>query len=275
MTPSRGSEAPAVTLPISYWEDRARRYARDGQGLAAVCSYGMPQFYNRAIQFCQRLALKPWLEAVPGTAVLDVGCGVGRWSRVLAAKGARVTGIDLSPTMVAEATRRAAAAGLADRCRFLAQDLAELNAGRRYELILGVTVLQHILDPGRLRAAIERLVTHLAPEGRMVLLEAAPTLPQDRCDSPVFTARDLDSYLSLFAECGLRAAAVTGVDPAPFKTLFLPSYSRLSRPLALAVLLLVTGVSLPVDTLFGRRWTGSSWHKVFVLEHALRGGHAA
>ena len=31
--------------------------------------------------------------------VLDVGCGVGRWSRRLAKRGAQVTGIDLSPTM--------------------------------------------------------------------------------------------------------------------------------------------------------------------------------
>ena len=52
-----------------------------------MCSYGMPEFYNRVIDFCQRLALEPWLDVRPGTRVLDVGCGVGRWSRLLA--GAR------------------------------------------------------------------------------------------------------------------------------------------------------------------------------------------
>lgn len=35
---SQVSEVPPVTPPISYWEDRARRYAMDGEGLAAMCS---------------------------------------------------------------------------------------------------------------------------------------------------------------------------------------------------------------------------------------------
>ena len=114
--------------PALYWEERARRFATEGDGLAAVCSYGMPAFYNRMIHTCQRLALEPWLRVRRGTSVLDVGCGVGRWSRELACRGARVTGIDLSPTMIAQAKRRAAAQGVAGRCRFLVQDLALLDA---------------------------------------------------------------------------------------------------------------------------------------------------
>ena len=107
----RGIPAPKCYLPTDYWEDRARRFAREGAGLAAVCSYGMPELYNRMIDHCQRLALRPWLEVAPGMRVLDVGCGVGRWSTMLAERGAAVTGMDLSPTMIAEAKRRAAANG--------------------------------------------------------------------------------------------------------------------------------------------------------------------
>jgi SAM-dependent methyltransferase len=74
----------AVTSTASsYWEERARRFAIEGEGLAAVRSYGMPAFYNRVIDLCQRLALAPWLRVRPGTRVLDVGCGVGRWCREL------------------------------------------------------------------------------------------------------------------------------------------------------------------------------------------------
>src|ERR1700757_5491795 len=99
----RGAPAPELYVPGRYWEDRARRFAAEGEGLPAVCSYGMPEFYNRMIHFNQQLALAPWLRVSPGTRVLDVGCGVGRWSRVLASRGAIVTGVDLSPTMIAEA----------------------------------------------------------------------------------------------------------------------------------------------------------------------------
>ena len=91
---------------LHYWEERARRFGARGAGLAAVCSFGMPLFYNRAIDWCQRLALRRWLRVPPGTRVLDVGCGVGRWSLRLAERGASVTGVDHSATMIGAAAIR-------------------------------------------------------------------------------------------------------------------------------------------------------------------------
>ena len=235
----------------------------------------MPGFYNRAIHFTQRLALEPWLRFAPGARVLDVGCGIGRWSRLLAARGAEVTGVDLSPTMIAEARRRAAAAGLSDRCHFLVQDSAELDAGAPFDLVLGVTVLQHILEPRALRAAVERIARHVAPTGRIVLLEAAPTACANRCDSTVFKARQRDVYLQLFADCGLRLRGITGVDAAPFRTWLLPHLPRLARPVALAALAAATAASLPVDALFGRIAAERSWHAVFLLESSCGGDQHA
>ncbi len=258
--------------PAAYWEQRARRFAEQGQGLAAVCSYGMPEFYNRMIQLTQRMALAPWLRVRAGTQVLDIGCGVGRWSRLLAARGALVSGIDVSPTMIDSAVRRTRAAGLSGRCRFMVRDIAQLDTGHRYELVLGVTVLQHILDPARLQAALSHIAVHLAPGGRAVLLEAAPMCINHRCDTAVFTARERRTYLDLFAACGLRLRAISGVDPAPFKTWLLPHLRRLPRFVGVAAVGAVSALSLPVDALFGRRAVERSWHAVFVLEHALDGG---
>lgn len=264
----RGVPAPDCYLPDNYWEDRARRFAAQGAGLAAVCSYGMPEFYNRMIHYCQRLALEPWLDIAPGTRVLDVGCGVGRWSSLLAARGAVVTGMDLSPTMIAEAKRRVDVEGVANRCRFLVQDLAALDAGEKFDLVVGVTVLQHILDPEALRAAVRRMTDHLAPGGRMVLLEAAPARLARYCDTTVFRARERSVYLELFEKAGLQLRAITGVDPAPFKTWLLPHLRGLPRTLAWPAVALVTLLSAPVDMIFGRRAAKRSWHAVFVLQRA-------
>jgi ubiquinone/menaquinone biosynthesis C-methylase UbiE len=264
---ARAAGAPPGYRPAEYWEARARRFAADGEGLAAVCSYGMPPFYNRLIHFCQRRALEPWLATAPGLRVLDVGCGVGRWSRLLAARGACVTGVDLSPTMIAEAGRRAAAGGLAHRCRFIVQDAAALEVGGDFDLIVCVTMLQHMLDAGALRSALQRMARHLAPRGRLIVLEAAPARPASRCNSPVFTARRRSFYLALFRECGLRVTALCGVDPAPFKTWLLPHLPRLPARLRLPALALVTALSAPLDALCGRLLTGRSWHAVFVLQH--------
>src|SRR5262245_55813919 len=46
---------------------------------------------------------------VRGLNVLDLGCGNGYFSRALARLGARVTGIDISPRMIAHAREQEAA----------------------------------------------------------------------------------------------------------------------------------------------------------------------
>ena len=272
----RGTPAPSLYRPRLYWEDRAQRFAGEGDGLAAVCAYGMPEFYNRAIHLEQRLALEPWLKVGRGARVLDVGCGVGRWSRLLATRGAVVTGVDLSPTMIAQAEGRAATEGVSDRCRFEVQDLANLNLRGQFDRVLGVTVLQHILDPSALRSAVTRMTGHLAPGGRMVLLEAAPAGQARHCDTTIFRARRRDEYLELFKECGLRVLTVTGVDPAPFKYRLLPHLKRLPRALRIATTTAASLASLPLDALLGRYAVHRSWHAVFVLsrESDERPAHA-
>jgi len=254
-----------------YWERRASRYGGEGEGLQAVCSYGMPAFYNGFIHLTQRLALDRWLRVAPDTEVLDIGCGVGRWSRRLARRGARVTGVDLSPTMLTEASRRAREEGIGERCRFLQADVAEINLGQRFPLILAVTVFQHVMEPGSFHEAVSRLAVHLAPEGKVVLLEAAPSRGTSHVNGDFFQARTTDAYVEAFSRAGLRCASITGVDPAPFKILLLPYYRRLPRAISLMGLALATGLSLPIDAMLGRAWTRMSWHKVFVLEHADEG----
>lgn len=269
----RGVPAPEFYLPEVYWEDRARRFAGEGEGLAAVCSYGMPEFYNRVIDICQRRAIAPWLKVSPGATVLDVGCGVGRWSHQLAARGARVTGVDLSPTMIAEAKRRAASRGVSERCRFETQDLARLDVGGKFDLVMGVTVLQHILDSDSLRDAFRRMADHLADGGRMVLLEVAPSRLARHCDTSIFRARERGEYLKLFAECGMRVRNMAGVDPTPFRYRLLPYIRRLPRRFSIAATTAVSALSLPIDVCIGRFAVERSWHVVFVLEHEGR-GHA-
>ena len=147
----------------------------------------------------------------------------------------------------------------------------------QFDLVLGVTVLQHILDPDALRSAVQRIARHVAPAGRIVLLEAAPTSGRQplRFDR-VSSARSAMSYLQLFSDCGLTVRAITGVDPAPFQDLAAAASAaaaaQASRSAALAV---ATALSAPIDALFGRLAVERSWHAVFVLQSSSGGDHHA
>lgn len=84
--------------------------------------------------------------------VVDVGCGAGRFAVPLAAGGARVTGLDFADEMIALADRRAEAAGVGDRCRFLRADFLEWNADEKFDLALAMGVFDYVSDPGPLLA---------------------------------------------------------------------------------------------------------------------------
>src|SRR5512139_607321 len=65
--------------------------------------------------------------AAPATACLDACTGTGGVALALARRGARVVGIDLADGMLARALRKATAAGLAGRVRFLPMDARRLD----------------------------------------------------------------------------------------------------------------------------------------------------
>jgi len=52
------------------------------------------------------------LKLQPGNTILDVGCGTGRHAVEFARRGFKMTGVDLSSGMLAEAEKAAASAGV-------------------------------------------------------------------------------------------------------------------------------------------------------------------
>jgi 2-polyprenyl-6-hydroxyphenyl methylase/3-demethylubiquinone-9 3-methyltransferase len=93
-----------------------------------------------------------------GAAVADVGCGGGLLAEALARHDARVTAIDLSPTMIEVAKLHAAATQLTIDYRLQsAEQLADSAAGQ-YAVVCCMELAEHVPDPGALVAALARLL---------------------------------------------------------------------------------------------------------------------
>src|SRR3954452_15426258 len=95
----------------------------------------------------QNLFLRPRMLAfagdVSGRCVLDLGCGEGAYSRALAGRGARVTGIDGSARLIAVAQERAGAAGLAIDHRCLNANALDGLAAGSFDVVIASMVMMN------------------------------------------------------------------------------------------------------------------------------------
>ncbi|HVN99405.1 MAG TPA: bifunctional 2-polyprenyl-6-hydroxyphenol methylase/3-demethylubiquinol 3-O-methyltransferase UbiG [Steroidobacteraceae bacterium] len=101
-----------------------------------------------------------------GARVADVGCGGGLLSESLAALGARVTGIDLSPAMISVAQLHAAEMKLSIDYR--GQSAAALAAASpaAFDVVCCMELAEHVPDPAALVAELARL---LRPGGSLFI----------------------------------------------------------------------------------------------------------
>ena len=106
--------------------------------------------------------------------VLDVGCGVGHWGRLLGRvlpEKCSFTGVDREPLWTEKAAGRAEAAGLSHRFRYQVGRAEELPFEENsFDLVTCQTVLMHLRDPG---IALREMIRVTRPGG--VLLVAEPT----------------------------------------------------------------------------------------------------
>ena len=118
-----------------------------------------PQGEFRPLHDINPLRLE-WIDeraALAGKRVLDVGCGGGILAEAMAARGARVTGIDLSEKSlrVAELHRLESGADVTYEPT-LAEAFAEAHPGE-FDVVTCMELLEHVPEPSSVVAACARL----------------------------------------------------------------------------------------------------------------------
>jgi 2-polyprenyl-3-methyl-5-hydroxy-6-metoxy-1,4-benzoquinol methylase len=105
------------------------------------------------------------LSQVPNDAmsVLDIGCGLGRLTLKLAISDREVTGVDLSPEMIARARKEGRGA---HHLMFLCGDFLERNfTAQQFDCVISAATLHHMPE----NIAVPRMVELLRPGGRLVV----------------------------------------------------------------------------------------------------------
>lgn len=120
--------------------------------------------------FIQLMARRWGFDGV--RSMLDVGCGVGHWGRLLAEAlppDARVMGVDRDPNWVENATKRAAETGHGARFHYQVAGAEQLPfEDDTFDLVTCQTVLIHVRDPG---AVISEMIRVTKPGGLVVAAE--------------------------------------------------------------------------------------------------------
>lgn len=96
--------------------------------------------------------------------LLDLGCGTGTLSVLLAQHGYEVIGADCSPDMLMEAQSKAAEAGA--QILFLCQPMEQLDLyGTIRSAVCTLDALNHLPDREAVEAALQRVSLFLEPDG--------------------------------------------------------------------------------------------------------------
>ena len=186
-----------------------------------------------------------WLAAMPDVAsrlrhgaarVADVGCGQG-WSTIALARAfpqARVDGLDLDASSIADARRHAAEAGIDGRLCFIEGDAAQLAGHGPYDLVVILEALHDmsrpvdalraargaLADGGAVLVVDERVAERFAAPGdeveRMMygwsVTHCLPTQLAEQPSAALGTVMRADTVRELAAQAGFARVEVLPVD---------------------------------------------------------------
>jgi len=110
--------------------------------------------------------LQTWLPQT-NAIVLDIGCGTGSLSIVLAELGHKVTGIDLSPSMISQAQAKAATRGFQIEFHIMDAAFPELPHNQ-FDVIVCRHLLWALPEP---KQVLQRWAKFLKQTGRLLLIE--------------------------------------------------------------------------------------------------------
>ncbi len=207
----------------TYWDERERNAKKDGDFmLSAVCYFNMPKWFNAFFDYFQKKAFLDLIKIVRKVKrkkILEIGCGTGRISKLVANSGTDVYGIDISEEMLKHARRNVFNGIFA---RMSATTLHFQN--NTFDLVLSSTVLQHLPYCDQ-EKAIKEMCRVAKKNGYIIVLELCDL--EDRAKH-VFP-RTKDDWIMSFQKNGCKYINSKNVEYAPLLKLSTILASKILR----------------------------------------------
>ena len=145
--------------------------------------------YEATVEFYMQILEK---EGVKPRTVVDLACGTGSVTEILARKGYQVTGVDMSEEMLTEAMAKVM--DMENPPRFVCQYLQELKLPRAVDMaVCALDSLDYVTDPADCAEAIRRTWKALNPGGIFIFDVNTPEKLR-AMDGQVFLDEDDDVY---------------------------------------------------------------------------------
>ena len=145
--------------------------------------------YRAVVDFYQQIIDR---EGLRPRTVVDLACGTGSVSAILAEMGLIVTGVDMSEDMLTVACAKTA--DMPNAPRFVCQKLQELHLGVGVDLaVCALDSMDYITDPADCAEAIRRVYKALNPGG-MFIFDVNTPQKLRAMDGQVFIDEDDDVF---------------------------------------------------------------------------------
>jgi len=175
-----------------------------------------PEYYDKQEKlFAEILGRHP-----PARFAVDIGCGNGRYTEVLAKFCGHVEGVDPGATLIAEAQARAAEKSI-DNVEYRECRLERLESVASYDLVCCMGVLSSLIDNDAFLQAVRTLLSATKPGGMVLLKDTLSIGTAQATNWKGYTAvyRNIDDYLSAFQVLGLELIEEVTIAPVNDKGL--------------------------------------------------------
>lgn len=210
-----------LDLNKEYWENRAKEKGHTGWSDPIIYSYDQKIRLN-TIEFMLQLL------SIRGGSALDYGCGTGDFSVLLSKFFDKVKATDLSDNVIEIAKNK----NYRKNIEYLRLNYDSIFKNE-YNLILSITVLQHILNDNDLLKLLKNFSKSIKNNGVIILLESFSDNDKENINNYIIN-RTEEHFFNLVTCTGLKVSySYNFYDPYKLNKNFNSIFFRILRKLVL------------------------------------------